>query len=50
VAEEAQELTVTNSGQPIVVAIEPAVTDEVADTLEPAAPTNVTVAIDPATD
>jgi hypothetical protein len=51
VAEEAQELTVTNTGQPLTVDLEPAVTPvEVAQELQAYIAANVTVDIDPAND
>lgn len=47
-AEEAQELTVTNTGQPATVDLIPAVTPvEVAQTLVPAVPTNVSIDLIP---
>lgn len=50
-AEEAQELTVTNTGQPLTVDIDPAVTPvEVAQELQPYIAANVLVDIEPASD
>lgn len=46
--EEAQELTVTNSGQPIAVVIDPAETVEVAMEMAATPPNAVTVDITPA--
>lgn len=46
--EEAQELTVTNTGQPLVVEIDPADSYDLALELAATAPTNVTVEITPA--
>jgi hypothetical protein len=45
VAEEAQELTVTNSAQPLVVVIQTAETTEIAGQGRAQAPTNQTVTI-----
>jgi len=44
-AEQAQELTVTNSGQPLVTEIETAEENEVAQAPQSQTPTNVTVTI-----
>lgn len=49
-AEEAQELTVTNAGQPQTVDIRSAEQDEEAQELTASMPTALTVEIDPATD
>ena len=46
--EEAQELTVTNTGQPLAATIQPAVTDEVALEIVATEPAAVTVEITPA--
>ena len=46
-AEEAQELTVTNTGQPIAVEIEPVDTYEVAQEIRAAEPADVTVDLTP---
>jgi hypothetical protein len=50
VAEEAQELVVQNTAQPIVVEIEVATTDEIADSIIVSGPASQTVEIDPASD
>lgn len=47
-AEEAQELTVTHTGQPLVADIDAATTDDVAQAVDATEPTNVTVEIEPA--
>lgn len=49
-AEEAQELTVTNTGQPQTVDIAPAEEKEQAQELTSAVPTALTVGITPAAD
>ncbi len=46
--EKAQELTVTNAGQPIAVQLAPAQTTEIAQGATPRFPANVTVELTPA--
>ncbi len=47
-AEQAQEVTVTNTGQPQAVDIEPALSDESAHPAIPSGVTDVTVVLEPA--
>ena len=49
-AEEAQELTVTNTGQPLTVDLLPAETTAEAQEMYPSIPAAVTVSIEPAAD